>query len=78
MRYIIGIVITARVDEIMVIAAPGFVSPPYAAGKIMVLSPKGAAKAKMVRVIISSLTFRSIRIRVIMPGITISLNRERI
>ncbi len=44
-RYISGMVITERVWEIIAIEAPVFVSPPYAAGNTIVLSPSGVAKA---------------------------------
>lgn len=43
-------VIIQRVCEIIAIDAPGFVSPPYAAGNTTVFNPSGVAKANRVNV----------------------------
>ena len=54
--YIIGMVMTHTVWEMVAIAAPVVVSPPYAAGKTTVFNPRGVAKAKrhIVKVISSA------------------------
>ena len=59
--------------DISAILAPGVVSPPYAAGKTTVLSPKGIAVAHNVSIIIVESVFKSFNTITKTKGITISL-----
>ena len=77
-RYISGNVITDNVCDIIAIDAPVFVSPPYAAGYTMVLSPKGVAKAISARVIISLFIPKAFITITNTAGITISLKNVAI
>ena len=59
----------------MVIDAPIFVLPPYAAGKTIVFSPIGVAYAISVITIISWFTLRRLRTPANTPGRIINLCR---
>ena len=65
--------ITHKVCEIIAIAAPVCVSPPYAAGNTTVLSPSGVANAKNASVITSSDAPVSISTEIKTAGIINSL-----
>ncbi len=62
-----------RVWDIIAIAAPVSVSPPYAAGKMTVFRPMGVEYAKKQRVIVSISALRSIKIPTNKTGKIISL-----
>ena len=74
-RYISGIVITENVCETIAMEAPVSVSPPYAAGNTMELSPIGVAKHTRVKIIISSLAPKSFSTAIKIDGITIRRKR---